>query len=83
MEDKRETAPGEAVDKKIQEYLKKFNKEFNPIEFETEDVISRIAPIAEEVLNFLKEKELTYVDAYVTLEHVYRSLKFMSEYTHL
>lgn len=67
---------------KMQSYLKKFEKYVYP-EWIKEELDSEVKGLGDEIINLLKEKELTYVDAYVTLEYVYRNLKAMSEYTHL
>ena len=71
--------------------LEKFKKENHPdlwlnLEAHTsgnKEVRGKIREISEEIINKLKTQELTYLDAYITLEYVYRKLKFNSEYTHL
>lgn len=67
---------------KKQSYLIKFKKAVYPT-----GGLSELEPemieIGDQIINILKGRELTYVDSYVTLEYVYRKLKFMSEYTHL
>lgn len=64
-------------------YLRKFEKTVYPNEEYSEKLGPQIIENGDKIIEFLKEKELTYVDSYVTLEYVYRKLKFMSEYTHL
>ncbi|MEG0133373.1 MAG: hypothetical protein RR891_07475 [Clostridium sp.] len=72
------------ADEKISEYLLKFPKQVHPTNsLWFIEKGEGVAQIGEEIIKTLKEKELTYVDAYATLEYVYRYLKFMSEYTHL
>ena len=63
--------------------LRKFEKTVYPNEEYSEKLGPQIIENGDKIIEFLKEKELTYVDSYVTLEYVYRKLKFMSEYTHL
>lgn len=65
-------------------YLQHFKMNINPKESLLEqDIKPELKELGIDIITKLKEKELTYVDAYVTLEYVYRNLKFMSEYTHL
>ncbi|WP_058229513.1 hypothetical protein [Clostridium butyricum] len=65
-------------------YLQRFKMNINPKEsFLEQDIKQELKKLGVDIITKLKEKELTYVDAYVTLEYVYRNLKFMSEYTHL
>ncbi|MDB1956570.1 hypothetical protein PMY38_16815 [Clostridium tertium] len=64
-------------------FLRKFEKTVYPNEEYSEKLGPQIIENGDKIIEFLKEKELTYVDSYVTLEYVYRKLKFMSEYTHL
>lgn len=65
-------------------YLQHFKMNINPKESLLEqDIKPELKELGAEIIMQLREKELTYVDAYVTLEYVYRNLKFMSEYTHL
>lgn len=65
-------------------YLQHFKMNINPKESLLEqDIKPELKELGIDIITKLKEKELTYVDAYVTLEYVYRTLKFMSEYTHL
>lgn len=64
-------------------YLRRFEKVIYPDEQCNERLGPQIIENGDRIIEFLKEKELTYVDSYVTLEYVYRKLKFMSEYTHL
>ena len=69
---------------KLQSYLQNFKMNVSPKEcFLEEDIKPELKELGLDIIMKLKEKELTYVDAYVTLEYVYRNLKFMSEYTHL
>lgn len=63
-------------------YLRKFKKALYP-EGVLNDLDPNIIEVGDEIINILKERKLAYVDSYVTLEYVYRKLKFMSEYTHL
>ncbi|KFX55800.1 hypothetical protein FDC50_14970 [Clostridium botulinum] len=68
----------------LQLYLQNFKMNINPKEVLLEqDIKPELKELSLEIITQLKEKELTYVDAYVTLEYIYRNLKFMSEYTHL
>ena len=67
---------------KMQNYLKRFEKYVYP-EGNEEGLDPEIKDLGDKLISILKEKELTYVDAYATLEYVYRNLKVMSEYTHL
>lgn len=72
------------TDKSIAEFLKRFNKNIYPTRgIEGKDIEKNIIPIREDIIKIFKEKKLTYVEAYIILESVYSSLKFMSEYTHL
>lgn len=64
-------------------YLRRFEKTVYPSEEYDEKLGPHIVENGDRIIEFLKGKELTYVDSYVTLEYVYRKLKFMSEYTHL
>lgn len=64
-------------------YLRKFEKAVYPGEEFGERLQVHVVEIGDRIIEFLKEQELTYADSYVTLEYVYRKLKFMSEYTHL
>lgn len=65
-------------------YLQHFKMNINPKESLLEqDIKPELKELGVDIITKLKQKELTYVDAYVTLEYVYRNLKFMSEYTHL
>ena len=65
-------------------YLQRFKMNINPKESLLEqDIKPELKELGAEIIMQLREKELTYVDAYVTLEYVYKNLKFMSEYTHL
>lgn len=65
-------------------YLQHFKMNINPKESLLEqDIKPELKELGAEIIMQLREKELTYVDAYVTLEYVYKNLKFMSEYTHL
>lgn len=72
----------EEKDKEMQKYLIKFQKNVYS-KVEKEFLEEEVIEIGNIIIKMLKEKELTYVDAYATLEYVYRSLKVMSEYTHL
>lgn len=72
----------EEKEKISQGYLRKFEKAVYPKGGLCE-LDPGVIEIGDKIINILKEKELTYVDSYVTLEYVYRKLKFMSEYTHL
>ncbi|MBS6503106.1 MAG: hypothetical protein KH415_16035 [Clostridium sp.] len=72
----------EEKEKNTQSYLEKFKKAVYP-KGGLCDLDNEVIETGEEIIEILKGKELTYVDSYVTLEYVYRKLKFMSEYTHL
>lgn len=66
------------------EYLKTFNKKVLPQQWiMDEEFQNKIMPIGNKIIEELKNQELTYVDAYETLEYVYRYLQFKSEYIHL
>lgn len=79
-----ERAGSSEIKEQIQSnYLRKFEKAVYPNEECDEILHPHIIESGDRIIEFLKEKELTYVDSYVTLEYVYRKLKFMSEYTHL
>lgn len=66
------------------EYLKTFNKKVLPQQWiMDEDFQNKIMPIGNKIIEELKNQELTYVDAYETLEYVYRYLQFKSEYIHI
>lgn len=72
----------EEKDKELQKYLIKFKKNIYS-KVEKEFLEEKVIEIGNIIIKILQEKELTYVDAYATLEYVYRTLKVMSEYTHL
>lgn len=72
----------EEKDKELQKYLIKFKKNIYS-KVEKEFLEEKVIEIGNIIIKILREKELTYVDAYATLEYVYRTLKVMSEYTHL
>ncbi|MBE6055210.1 MAG: hypothetical protein E7212_15175 [Clostridium sartagoforme] len=72
----------ESKEIKKQEYLKRFKAKVYTDDFK-EFAEPEVKELGDEIINLLKEKELAYVDAYVTLEYVYRYLQLMSEYTHL
>ena len=64
-------------------YLRNFKKAVYPGEEFGERLHPHIVEFGDVIVEFLKGQGLTYVDSYVTLEYVYKKLKFMSEYTHL
>ena len=71
-------------------YLSKFEKEQYPdlnkyrgLGTDGEDTLEKIMTVGDEIIEKLKAQELTYADAYITLEYVYRKLKFNNQYTHL
>lgn len=72
----------EEKEEEMRNFLGKFKKNIYP-KIEREDLEEEIIETGNAIVNMLKGKELTYVDAYATLEYVYRTLKVMSEYTHL
>lgn len=39
--------------------------------------------LGDEIIKLIKEKSLTYVDAYTILEYVYRNLRIMREFINL
>lgn len=59
-------------------YLLSYKKYVYPEKFE-EVLEPEVKELGDEIINLFKEKELTYDDAYETLQHIYRSLKEISE----
>ena len=87
MEDKKESnigIPLEATEEKWECYLQKFRKNTNPERSIVEKELNpKIKKLVIEIIKMFKKEELTYVEAYATLENVYDNLRTMSEYTHL
>lgn len=72
----------EESDRALEEYLSNFKKYVYPKA--AKDFLDiEVIDIGNKIIKILKEEELTYVNSYATLEYVYKSLKVMSEYTHL
>lgn len=65
-------------------YLKRFKMKVDPSYLiEEGELNEKVVSLGDAVVDLLKKEELTYVDAYVTLEYVYKKLQLMSDYTHL
>lgn len=65
-------------------YLERFKMKVDPSCLIEDGLVNeKVVSLGDIIVDLLKKEELTYVDAYVTLEYVYKKLQLMSDYTHL
>ena len=70
--------------KEIAEKIESNLKRFNPLKRGVSMfAMHETSELEKEILNVIKEKELTYIEAYAALENVYSILEFESKFTHL
>ena len=70
--------------KEVAEKIEFNLKRFNPLKREVSMfALGEKSKLEKDILTIIKEKELTYIEAYAALENVYSILEFESKFTHL